>query len=72
MLITELGHLATLQYIKDELASLGGYYNVSEQQFGAYSGSVSEFRLVIGKSAPNTTTAFSYACSAVMHLEIPR
>jgi aminopeptidase Y len=57
--LTELGHLATIDYIKSELASLGGYYNVSEQVFGAVSGSVSEFRLVIGDQVPKSTTAFS-------------
>ncbi|TWU75757.1 hypothetical protein ED733_002118 [Metarhizium rileyi] len=53
------GHLATLEYIKAELASLGGYYNVSEQGFDAYSGRVAEFRLIIGDTVPNTTTTFS-------------
>ncbi|KAG8424341.1 Aminopeptidase Y [Metarhizium acridum] len=53
------GHLGTLDYIKSELASLGGYYNVSEQEFDAYAGRVKEFRLVIHDTVPNTTTAFS-------------
>ncbi|KAG6038590.1 hypothetical protein E4U41_004012 [Claviceps citrina] len=53
------GHLATIDYIKSELAALGGYYNVSQQTFGAVSGSVSEFRLTIGSRVPDTTTAMS-------------
>ncbi|KAK2608826.1 Aminopeptidase Y [Conoideocrella luteorostrata] len=50
------GHLATIEYIKSELAALKGYYNVSEQSFGAVSGSVHEFRLTIGSTVPNTTS----------------
>ncbi|KID68055.1 aminopeptidase Y precursor, partial [Metarhizium hybridum] len=53
------GHQATLEYIKSELASLGSYYNVSEQSFDAYAGRVREFRLVIHDKVPGSTTAFS-------------
>lgn len=51
-----LGHLATIQYIKSELAKLNGYYTVSEQQFGAVSGNVYEYRLVLDDVIPNSTT----------------
>ena len=55
-IVTCLGHLATLDYIKSELASLGSYYHVSSQAFGAVSGNVYEFRLVIDDKVPNSTT----------------
>ncbi|KAG6081437.1 hypothetical protein E4U16_007457 [Claviceps sp. LM84 group G4] len=51
------GHLATIDYIKSQLAALTGYYNVSQQTFGATSGKVHGFRLIIGSKTPNTTTA---------------
>ncbi|KAJ3511894.1 hypothetical protein NM208_g15381 [Fusarium decemcellulare] len=46
------GHLGTLSYIHAELAKLGGYYSVSNQQFPAVSGNVFESRLVLGDSVP--------------------
>lgn len=45
-----------MEYIKSELNALGGYYNVSTQEFGAVSGSVYEFRLVFGDKVLNATT----------------
>ncbi|KHN99701.1 aminopeptidase Y precursor [Metarhizium album ARSEF 1941] len=57
--IGSAGHRATLEYIKSELTSLGSYYNVSEQEFDAYTGRVAEFRLVVMDAVPNTTTAFA-------------
>ncbi|GAB0134702.1 hypothetical protein EsDP_00003062 [Epichloe bromicola] len=50
------GHLATIDYIRSELAALGGYYNVSQQTFGAVSGSVRESWLTIGSHVPSSTT----------------
>lgn len=46
--IGSAGHTGTLAYVQSELASLGDYYNVSTQEFPAFSGSVVESRLVIG------------------------
>ncbi|RSL50471.1 hypothetical protein CEP51_015346 [Fusarium floridanum] len=46
------GHVGTLSYIHAELAKLGGYYSVSNQQFPAVSGNVFESRLVLGNSVP--------------------
>ncbi|KAK6333296.1 hypothetical protein TWF718_011115 [Orbilia javanica] len=42
------GHVATVEYVKRILSSLGGYYNVSEQVFPAVSGYIYESHLVIG------------------------
>lgn len=50
------GHRGTLSYIQDTLEKLGDYYTVSPQAFPAVSGSVFEFRLVLGDVLPNTTT----------------
>ncbi|KAM4057261.1 peptidase family M28 domain-containing protein [Hirsutella rhossiliensis] len=52
------GHLGTLDYIRSTLAGLGGYYAVSDQVFSAVVGNVTEARLVIGHTVPNST-AFS-------------
>ncbi|UNI13951.1 Aminopeptidase Y [Purpureocillium takamizusanense] len=52
------GHLGTLEYIKSVLATLGDYYNVTEQVFPAVTGTVREARLVIGTDVPSAT-AFS-------------
>ncbi|PHH69775.1 hypothetical protein CDD80_6510 [Ophiocordyceps camponoti-rufipedis] len=52
------GHLGTLDYIRDTLASLGGYYSVSDQFFPAVVGSVREARLVVGSEVPKAS-AFS-------------
>ncbi|KAH6964465.1 hypothetical protein DER45DRAFT_501079 [Fusarium avenaceum] len=46
------GHVGTLAYIHAELAKLGGYYSVSNQQFPAVSGNVYESRLILGDSVP--------------------
>ena len=53
-MLTCPGHAATLDYIKAELPD---YYNVTMQQFGAVSGSVYEYRLVVGNGVPNSTTS---------------
>lgn len=50
------GHTGTLAYIESELATLGGYYNVSSQEFPAVSGNVFESRLVIGDEVPNSAS----------------
>lgn len=52
------GHAGTLDYIRETLAGLGGYYDVSRQVFSAVVGNVTEARLVIGHAVPNST-AFS-------------
>ncbi|KKA30935.1 hypothetical protein TD95_004335 [Thielaviopsis punctulata] len=41
------GHLATLDYIKSELAKLGDYYTVSTQDFEAFAGSVEDSFLIV-------------------------
>ncbi|KAG5981265.1 hypothetical protein E4U55_003121 [Claviceps digitariae] len=51
------GHVATVDYVKSELAALGGYYNVSEQTFGAVTGKIHEFRLTIASHVSNTSFA---------------
>jgi aminopeptidase Y len=50
------GHTGTLAYIESELATLGGYYNVSTQEFPAVSGNVFESRLVIGTEVPKSAS----------------
>jgi aminopeptidase Y len=57
--IGSAGHRATLDYIWSELAQLGNYYNVTEQTFAAYSGTVFEFRLVLADTVVPNATAFS-------------
>ncbi|KJZ76432.1 hypothetical protein HIM_04161 [Hirsutella minnesotensis 3608] len=52
------GHRGTLEYIRNTLADLNGYYAVSDQAFSAVTGNVVESRLVIGHVVPNSTTAF--------------
>ncbi|RVD86420.1 uncharacterized protein DFL_004695 [Arthrobotrys flagrans] len=42
------GHVATVEYVKKVLSSLGGYYTLGEQTFPAVSGYIYESRLVIG------------------------
>jgi aminopeptidase Y len=51
------GHLGTLAYVYTNLAALGDYYTLSNQTFPAVTGSVSEFRLVLGKDVPASTSA---------------
>lgn len=53
------GHLGTLDYIRDAISKLGDYYKVVTQPFPAYSGSVSEFRLVLGDAVAKTASPMS-------------
>lgn len=53
------GHLGTLNYIRDAISKLGDYYKVITQPFPAYSGSVSEFRLVLGDAVAKTASPMS-------------
>lgn len=53
------GHNGTLNYIKDTLAELGDYYNVTDQYFPAVSGEVFSFMLVLGDSVPRSASAMS-------------
>ncbi|KAK6349048.1 hypothetical protein TWF730_009808 [Orbilia blumenaviensis] len=48
--IGSLGHLGTVKYVQQVLSSLGGYYTLGEQVFPAVSGSVYEWKLVLGHS----------------------
>ncbi|KAJ6261327.1 hypothetical protein Dda_3996 [Drechslerella dactyloides] len=47
--IGSLGHVGTIKYIQQVLATLDGYYTFGEQIFPAVSGTVYESRLVLGK-----------------------
>ncbi|ODQ67758.1 Zn-dependent exopeptidase [Nadsonia fulvescens var. elongata DSM 6958] len=53
------GHEKTIEYIKSELSKLGDYYNVSTQDFEAYSGFVYESRLVINGEIPKSAEPLS-------------
>lgn len=57
--IGSAGHEATLEYIYATLQKLGPYYNLSEQTFPAYSGSVFESRLIIGDEVIANASAMS-------------
>lgn len=57
--IGSAGHEATLDYIWATIAQLGDYYNLTEQQFPAYSGSVAESRLVLGDEVIANASAMS-------------
>ena len=57
--IGSAGHAATLEYIYATIQKLGDYYNISEQNFPAYSGHVYESRLVIGDEVIANATAMS-------------
>lgn len=48
------GHLGTIDYITQELAKQGSYYNVSSQEFPAVTGNVFESRLVVGDEVPSS------------------
>lgn len=53
------GHLGTLKYIQDAIAKLGDYYKVVKQPFPAYSGHVSEYRLVLGDAVSKSASPMS-------------
>lgn len=57
--IGSAGHAATLDYIYATLAKLGDYYNVSGQQFPAFTGNVYESRLVLGSDVLQNASAMS-------------
>ncbi|PIB03045.1 Aminopeptidase [Cercospora beticola] len=57
--IGSAGHQATLEYIWATIAKLGDYYNLTEQNFPAYSGNVFESRLVLGDEVINNASAMS-------------
>ncbi|CAN8105196.1 unnamed protein product [Discula destructiva] len=50
------GHVGTLKYIQDTISELGDYYKAITQPFAAYSGSVSEFRLVLGDAVARSAS----------------
>lgn len=53
------GHLATIDYIRSTLASLGDYYTISNQSFPAVLGEVYEARLVLGDVVPKSARPMS-------------
>lgn len=57
--IGSAGHAATLEYIYATIRKLGSYYNISEQTFPAYSGTVFESRLVLGDKVITNVSAMS-------------
>ncbi|KAM0721302.1 hypothetical protein Q7P37_003590 [Cladosporium fusiforme] len=57
--IGSAGHAATLEYIYATIQKLGDYYNISEQSFPAYSGTVFESRLVLGDEVVANASAMS-------------
>lgn len=57
--IGSAGHAATLEYIYATIQKLGDYYNISEQNFPAYSGNVFESRLVLGDEVVANASAMS-------------
>lgn len=57
--IGSAGHAATLEYIYATIQKLGDYYNISEQTFPAYSGTVFESRLVLGDEVVSNASAMS-------------
>lgn len=57
--IGSAGHAATLEYIYATIQKLGSYYNISEQTFPAYSGTVYESRLVLGDKVVQNASAMS-------------
>lgn len=57
--IGSVGHQASLEYIWATIAKLGDYYNLTEQQFPAYSGHVYESRLVLGDEVIVNASAMS-------------
>ena len=57
--IGSAGHAATLEYIYATIQKLGDYYNISEQNFPAYSGNVYESRLVLGDEVIANASAMS-------------
>ncbi len=48
-----IGHLGTIEYIYSQIAELGDYYTISNQSFGAVTGNIFEYRLVIGDEVVN-------------------
>ncbi|KFY35250.1 hypothetical protein V494_06083 [Pseudogymnoascus sp. VKM F-4513 (FW-928)] len=50
------GHLGTVDYIYSTIASLGDYYDISNQTFSAVTGNVFESRLVLGQDVPKSAT----------------
>ncbi|KIW04356.1 uncharacterized protein PV09_04643 [Verruconis gallopava] len=57
--IGSAGHQRTLDYIYSELANMGDYFTLSNQTFQAFTGHVTESRLIIGDSVLTNATAFS-------------
>ncbi|PSR92350.1 aminopeptidase Y precursor [Coniella lustricola] len=53
------GHLGTLEYVLESIKKLGSYYNIVQQPFPAYSGSVFESRLVLGDEVAHSASAMS-------------
>lgn len=53
------GHIGTLKYIRDAISELGDYYKVVSQPFPAYSGSVFEYRLVLGDAVAKSASPMS-------------
>ncbi|CAD6451597.1 85665156-610e-47fd-9b50-b442a25ea05c [Sclerotinia trifoliorum] len=53
------GHTSTIDYIYSSIASLGDYYDISNQTFPAVMGNVFEYRLVLGDVVPETAIPMS-------------
>ncbi|KUI56507.1 Aminopeptidase Y [Cytospora mali] len=53
------GHHATLEYIRNAVADFDDYYTGASQSFPAYSGSVFEYRLVLGDEVAHTASPMS-------------
>ncbi|KAF5870732.1 putative aminopeptidase y protein [Botrytis fragariae] len=53
------GHESTVDYIYSSIASLGDYYDISNQSFPAVVGNIFDYRLVLGDAVPKTATPMS-------------
>ncbi|RAL60629.1 hypothetical protein DID88_009947 [Monilinia fructigena] len=53
------GHTSTIDYIYSSIASLGDYYDISNQTFPAVVGNVFDYRLVLGSIVPKTAIPMS-------------
>lgn len=54
-----IGHTSTIDYIYSSIASLGDYYDISNQTFPAVVGNVFDYRLVLGDIVPKTAIPMS-------------
>ncbi|KAE9993255.1 hypothetical protein EG327_005862 [Venturia inaequalis] len=57
--IGSVGHTETINWIYKTIADLGDYYTISNQSFPAVTGTIFEYRLVLGNEVPKSALAMS-------------